>query len=171
MIEYPAEPVGDFPTPPRSVLDERGREIELRRLRPEDGLVEMYVDFPPDDRAQGIPPATESAIRSWLETLGAPDCLNLVAVHDGTPVGHTTLVPDQAGARELAIFVCQAYQNAGVGTALLETTLGAARQAGIDRIWLTVERWNTAAIALYERVGFETVETEQFELTMALRLS
>ena len=170
MIEYPPDPVGGFPSPPRSVLDGKTREICLRRLRTDDRLFEMYAEFSPEDRAQGIPPTSETAIRSWLEELCRPECLNLVAVHD-ILVGHATLVPDGDGGFELAIFVRRAYQYAGVGTALLETTLGAARQAGIDRIWLTVERWNDPALALYERVGFKTVDTEQFELTMALRLS
>ena len=170
MIEYPADPVGDFPSPPRSVVDDEGREVRFCRLRGDDRLAEMYAEFSPEDRAQGIPPASETAIRSWLEELRHPECLNLVAVHDAL-VGHATLVPDGDGGFELAIFVCRAYQHAGVGTALLETTLGAARRAGIDRIWLTVERWNDPALALYERVGFEPVDTEQFELTMALRLS
>lgn len=169
MIEYPTDPVGGFQSPPRSVVDGEGREIRLRRLRTDDRLAEMYAEFSPGDRAQGIPPASETAIRSWLEELRRPECLNLVAVHDEL-VGHATLVPDGDGGFELAIFVCRAYQHAGVGTALLKTTLGAARRAGIDRIWLTVERWNDPALALYERVGFEPVDTEQFELTMALRL-
>ncbi len=170
MIEYPPDPVGGFPSPPRSVVDDEGREIRLRRLRGDDRLFEMYAEFSPEDRAQGIPPASETAIRSWLEELRRPECLNLVAVHDAL-VGHATLVPDDQGGFELAIFVCRAYQHAGIGTALLQTTLGAAQRAGIDRVWLTVERWNDAALALYDRVGFEAVETEQFELTMALRLS
>jgi Acetyltransferases len=170
MIDYPPNPVGGFPSPPRSIVDEESRNIRLRRLRADDSLVEMYAGFLPEDRAQGIPPASESAIRSWLKTIRTSECLNLVAV-DATPVGHATLVPDEDGGFELAIFVCRDHQHAGIGTALLRTTLGAAGQAGIDRIWLTVERWNDPALALYERVGFEPVETEQFERTMSLRLS
>jgi len=37
-------------------------------------------------------------------------------------------------------------------------------------VWLTVERWNRAAVALYEDVGFERSGTESFELEMSLRL-
>jgi len=35
---------------------------------------------------------------------------------------------------------------------------------------LTVERWNNPAIALYERVGFESTGTESFEQEMAILL-
>lgn len=172
MTGPPDEPVGGFPRPPRSVVDDEGREILFRLLSPDetDGLVELYLGFAPADRAQGIPPASEAGIRSWLDRITGTGRLNLVARCDDVPVGHATLVPDEQQSVELAIFVCQSHQDAGVGTALLRTTLGAAQSAGVDRIWLTVERWNSPAIAVYRRVGFKTVSSEQFELRMALRL-
>ena len=37
-------------------------------------------------------------------------------------------------------------------------------------MWLTVERWNDPAIALYRKVGFETTNTESFEIEMSIRL-
>ncbi|PSP18103.1 GNAT family N-acetyltransferase [Halobacteriales archaeon QH_10_67_13] len=156
MIEYPADPVGGFPSPPRSIVDGEAREIRLRRLRADDRLAEMYAEFSPKDRAQGIPPASKTAIRSWLEKLRRPECLNLVAVHDAL-VGHAVLVPDGDGGFEL-------------GRKPPRCGKRSRRSTGIDRIWLTVEHWNDPALALYERVGFEPVDTEQFELTMALRL-
>jgi len=87
-----------------------------------------------------------------------------------TVAGHATLVPDD-DAHELAIFVDQAYQGAGVGTALIRALLGHGARVGIERVWLTVERWNRAAVALYEKVGFETASAESFELEMAARLA
>jgi len=38
-------------------------------------------------------------------------------------------------------------------------------------VWLTVERWNHAAISLYEKVGFETTGVESFDLEMAIRIA
>jgi len=100
--------------------------------------------------------------------------VNVVAEHEDTPgtelVGHATLVPDGEEAYELAIFVLSRYQNAGIGTSLITGLLGAGQRQGVERVWLTVERWNNAAIALYKKVGFETSGTESFELEMALRL-
>jgi GNAT superfamily N-acetyltransferase len=72
---------------------------------------------------------------------------------------------------ELAIFVVGPYQHAGIGTELLKTLLGAGRERGVSRVWLTVERWNEPAVALYRSVGFETSDAEVFELEMSLRLS
>jgi len=169
--EYPTEIAGPYAAPPRTFTDAEDREIEVRRCDGEiDPLVAMYRSFDPEDRAQGIPPTQEPAIREWLESVLDADCINVVAVHDDAVVGHAMLVPDRHGASELAIFVLRAYQQAGIGTALIETLLGAGRQAGVDRIWLTVERWNAPAMALYRKVGFEPSDPTGFEIEMAATL-
>lgn len=169
--EYPDESVDGFPEPPRTFTDGEGREIELRRADNDiEGLVEMYLDFNPEDRAQGIPPTNEEAIREWLDAVSGGDCMNVVACHEGRPVGHVMLVTDHDGAYELAIFVLQPYQSAGIGTELVRTILGAGEIEGIERVWLSVERWNSPAVALYEKIGFETTGSERFEKMMTLRL-
>jgi GNAT superfamily N-acetyltransferase len=169
---YPDEPAEEFPQPPRTMSDREDRAIDVIPADDADteSLVEMYLDFDPADRAQGIPPVKEEAIREWLETILDDDCVNVVAKHDDTVAGHATLVPDNEGEHELAIFVLQAYQGAGIGTALVETLLGYGQAEGIDHVWLTVERWNEPAIALYEKVGFEISSAESFEIEMAIRL-
>jgi GNAT superfamily N-acetyltransferase len=171
-IEYPDEPVDGFSPPPRTVTDSEGREIQLTRSHDErEALVEMYLDFEPEDRAQGIPPTKEAEIREWLDAVTTEDGLDVVAHHDGDAVGHVMLVGDNEGAYELAIFVLQPYQGAGIGTALVETALGAASELGIERVWLSVERWNKPAVSLYEKIGFQPCGGERFERMMALRLA
>jgi GNAT superfamily N-acetyltransferase len=169
---YPDEPAGEFPRPPRTITDREDRPIDVIAADDADteSLVEMYLDFDPADRAQGIPPVKEEPIREWLDTILDDDCVNVVAKHEDTVAGHATLVPDNDGEHELAIFVLQAYQGAGIGTALVETLLGRGQAEGIDHVWLTVERWNDPAIALYEKVGFETSSAESFEVEMAILL-
>lgn len=182
---YPDEAVGSFPGPPTTVTDREGRSIELREIDGTDAadreaLVKMYVRFDPTDRAQGIPPSGEKRVREWIETIG-PEGIHVVAAHEGEVVAHATLVPETDDPEaieepgeipwELAIFVLQEYQRAGIGTHLLEHLLGHATEQGVDRVWLTVERWNAPAIALYEAVGFERCGTESFEQEMAIRLA
>lgn len=62
---YPDEPAGEFPRPPTTFTDRDGREITSKVADDDDfeGLVEMYVEFDPSDRAQGIPPVREDQIR------------------------------------------------------------------------------------------------------------
>jgi ribosomal protein S18 acetylase RimI-like enzyme len=170
--EYPDEVAGPYEGPPRSFADRDGRDIEIRRYDDEfEMLVEMYLQFDPEDRAQGIPPTAEKGIRKWLDNLLLDECVNVVAWHGDDAVGHATLVPDTEGASELAIFVLREYQEAGIGTQLIECLLGAGRESGIEQVWLTVERWNKAATALYRKVGFEPCDTSGFELEMAAKLA
>ena len=169
---YPDTPAGPFPAPPIDWTDEAGREIEIRVCQADrESLLEMYADFDPAERAQGIPPVGESAIRDWLDHLLCADCYNVVATHDGDVVGHATLVGDDEGGYELAIFVHQGYQDAGIGTKLLEALLGHAAADGVERVWLTVERWNKPATYLYQKVGFESTGAEDFEREMSIRLA
>jgi diamine N-acetyltransferase len=181
---YPDAASGPFPAPPSTAEDQSGREIEFRPVDEFEGevlddTVEMYVEFDPTDRAQGIPPTGEERIRNWLETI-AEHSVNVVARHGEDVVGHAVLVPDADDPSEietvseveweLAIFVLQDYQQSGIGTKLLKHLLGHAIELGITHVWLTVERWNTPAIALYERVGFEPTGTENFEQEMGILL-
>jgi len=146
-------------SPPVTFTDEADREIHLRVCTETDyeALVAMYDDFDSSHRAQGIPPLGESAVRSWLDRiLDGPDVL---AIHDERVVGHVSFVPDDTG-HELAIFVHQDYQNAGIGSHLLAAGLDHAREEGVPRVWLTVERQNRRAKRLYRRAGFSTVEPQ-----------
>jgi ribosomal protein S18 acetylase RimI-like enzyme len=169
---YPDDSVGSFPAPPAAITDGSGREIRVRESGQDDfeALVEMYEDFDPADRAQGIPPVDADAIREWLDAIVTPEAVTVVAEHDGRLVGHAILVPDSDEGYELAIFILGEYQGAGIGTGLLEQLLGQGQRAGVERVWLTVERWNEPAIALYRKIGFETSSSESFELEMSIRL-
>ncbi|NHN48341.1 GNAT family N-acetyltransferase [Halostella sp. JP-L12] len=170
---YPDETTGGFEPPPLSFEDREGRDIEIRAFEPDelDAVTEMYADFDPADRAQGIPPTGEDRIETWLETL-IGEGLNVVAWHGDRAAGHATLVPDgdDGETYELAIFVLQEYQEAGIGSQLMECLLGHGEENDVERVWLTVERWNRAAVGLYEKMGFETSNAESFELEMSLRL-
>ncbi|MFB6169693.1 MAG: N-acetyltransferase family protein [Haloarculaceae archaeon] len=169
---YPDEPAGPFEPPPLSFTDAEGRTIDVRSIDESDveALVSMYVAFDPADRAQGIPPGEEARIRDWLDALLGEDAINVAAWHDDDVIGHALLVPDGEESYELAIFVLGSYQEAGIGTRLIEALLGQGQQAGVERVWLTVERWNDAAIHLYRKVGFESAERGSFEMEMAARL-
>lgn len=168
---YPDTTAGPFPRPPHEITDAAGRTITFQVVDWADdreAVVAFYRAFDPGDRAQGVPPIEEPAIRTWLSTVEAG--YDVAAWHENRVVGHATLVPDGDAAYELAIFVLATYQGAGIGTALLETVLGTGQHDGVEHVWLTVERWNHAAITVYERVGFETTDAGNFELEMGITL-
>lgn len=151
----PPHPQSGRGAPPLSVVeDDEGRRIRFQPYEPgaRRSLVSMYTTFDPAQRAQGIPPVREPGIESWLDAvLGGPSVL---AWHGDRVVGHVVFVPDGEDGHELAIFVHQTYQEAGVGSALLAAGLDHARREGVDHVWLTVSGGNTRARHLYEKTGF-----------------
>jgi ribosomal-protein-alanine N-acetyltransferase len=60
-------------------------------------------------------------------------------------------------AEILSIAVARAERGKGIGRALMGAHLGHLAGAGVSSVFLEVERGNAAALALYERLGFETV--------------
>ncbi|MFB6228258.1 MAG: N-acetyltransferase family protein [Halobacteriales archaeon] len=174
---YPEETVDGFPTPPGSFTDAAGRRIDLLAhghgpiTDETEALVAMYANFDSADRAQGLPPTREPAVRQWLDNLLGDGAVNVLAWHDEFVAGHATLVPGSENAHELAIFVHHQYQGAGIGSRLIRSLLGEGERRGVERVWLSVERWNTPAVNLYRDVGFETTNAESFELEMAIRLA
>lgn len=76
------------------------------------------------------------------------------------PVG--TIQGLRSGQREGAIQnigVHPNFRGLGLGTALIDAALSGFRQCGCRSVHLEVTVQNTAAIRLYERLGFRRVET------------
>jgi len=89
---------------------------------------------------------------------------NLVAEVEGCVIGQlglqVCLNTRRRHVAELGMGVSEAFQGQGVGSALLRAALDMADNwLNIRRVELTVYSSNEAAIALYERFGFE-VEAE-----------
>ena len=62
--------------------------------------------------------------------------------------------PSHAHAGHLGMGIIPPYRGQGLGRRLIEATLQAAREAGLERVELSVHADNSRAIALYEKVGF-----------------
>ncbi|MBB3566586.1 GNAT family N-acetyltransferase [Rhizobium sp. BK491] len=81
-----------------------------------------------------------------------------VALDDGKVIGWCDIsrhgFPSHAHAGRLGMGIIPAYRGRGLGRRLIETTLRAARDAGMARVELSVHADNDRAIALYEKVGF-----------------
>lgn len=168
-MECHADSQERFPRIPFTFTDQEGREIDVESYDgPPEPLVSMYEEFDRDSQSQGVPPRTTPQIEEWVETLLA-DGLNVVAFHDGDPMGHAVLVPYD-DTSELAIFVHPEYQRAGVGTELIRGLLGRGQSEGIDHVWLTVSRDNRIAMRLYRSAGFEIRNEDRGEFEMEREL-
>jgi diamine N-acetyltransferase len=143
--------------------------VQIREIRPSDrdDLLSLYRTFDPAQRSQGLPPVVEERRVAWVDGL-VRDSLGVAARSDGRIVGHAVLVPDGQRSYELALFVHQDYQGAGIGGALVDAIVTLAGNRGGGRIWLSVERRNHRAIALYRRMGFREVSADQNEQVWTL---
>jgi len=77
-----------------------------------------------------------------------------VATAADEPIGMVHLEPSRFGYCSIALAVAREWRGRGVGTALFATGIEAARERGFHKLCLSVFAHNTAAIALYRKVGF-----------------
>lgn len=76
---------------------------------------------------------------------------------DGRMVGYFALapVPDEDGELQLSkIYVREEYRGRGLGRAALESAEELCEKTGVRKLWLTVNRQNSATIDFYLRMGF-----------------
>jgi RimJ/RimL family protein N-acetyltransferase len=150
--------------------------IRLARAGDLNGLLDMYLGFEPKLEFQGLPPSTEDRIKRWLLDLLKERNVNFVIeTGDGHLAGHAVLCRDARDRAELAIFLHQAYRGKGLGEQLMQAVVSFGCQClHLKKIWLTVETLNSAAVALYRKLGFvETVKLGHFasELIMEREVS
>ena len=142
-------------TLPVTLAAKDGSPFVVRAMQPADrpALEAMYDAFEPKRAAQGLPPRHLADVRRWLDRVLASGRHLLVEV-DGRIRGHVMLIPIDEHAVELANFLHQAVRDRGIGTTANAVALALARDAGRQRVWLSVEPSNRAAVRSYEKVGF-----------------
>jgi putative acetyltransferase len=79
---------------------------------------------------------------------------DLVAFHRGCIVGWSFIWDLYANEPTFGLGVADAYQGRGLGAALIDQVMAAARRLGLNRVYLTVVQKNHVAWELYERRGF-----------------
>jgi len=83
------------------------------------------------------------------------DATLLVVVDDLTVVGQLFIEVAPYGVADLGMCIVVDYRGRGVGSALMETAIGWAREHGAHKVALQVWPHNEAGIALYRKFGFE----------------
>jgi L-amino acid N-acyltransferase YncA len=113
-----------------------------------------------------LEPWTDEVRREWLvEHASDPSTPVVVAEIEGGPgqvagFAYLSLYRAKAGyryTRETSVYVDARYQRAGVGRALMDVQLAAARSLGLHSLMAVIEAANDASIALHEGLGFEQV--------------
>jgi ribosomal protein S18 acetylase RimI-like enzyme len=78
-------------------------------------------------------------------------------------VGNVTVTPDESQRRHWLVSnvaVDEEFRRRGIARQLMEAATAEARGRGADWLILNVRPHNSAAITLYENLGFETIDTE-----------
>ena len=87
------------------------------------------------------------------------DHASLVAVHGTRVIGNLDVAREEGPVTRhvasIGMAVARDWRGRGVGTALMAESIRWARQAGVEKLALTVYPDNVAARALYRKFGFE----------------
>jgi ribosomal protein S18 acetylase RimI-like enzyme len=138
------------------------------------------IDDPADRRA-----LARALERSYIDTLDCPGLCDLRAIddvieshratgafdpalwwvveHDGKPEGALLLAryPDQSVVELVYIGLAPALRGRGLGRTLMDRAVAAACAAGVAEMTCAVDTNNTAAIRLYDALGFRRFDARQ----------
>ncbi len=154
-----------------SFKDKLGRTVVLRNARSEDAadliqyLKTTSGETPYLIREPEEVTITEENEKQFIQAkIDAERELMLVAFIDGRHVGNCSLMSIAPYKRyrhrcDVAIALYKEYCGCGIGKSMLQTVLDVAKSAGYEQAELEVMAGNKAAIALYEKLGFEKFGT------------
>ncbi|HEV8166945.1 MAG TPA: GNAT family N-acetyltransferase, partial [Actinomycetota bacterium] len=129
------------------------------RARPGDvdTLVELYAGVAAEGRWIAAEAPVDRAMRRrrMSELLDRPDGAMFVAEAGGELVGQVGMELARYGVADLGMLVAAGWRGRGVGSALVAAGLAWAREAGAHKVALQVWPHNQAAVALYEKFGFQ----------------
>jgi len=98
--------------------------------------------------------------RAFLRRVIDGSLPQVLAVVGDEVIGFCDVLPNPAKGfthlGRLGMGVLAAWRRQGIGRLLLDTCLGLARDAGIEKVELEVYSDNVAAVRLYEAFGFRT---------------
>ena len=134
-------------------------EVVVRPAREDDldAIVDLFATVAAEGRWIGTeaPVDRERRRQAMADALGEERTALLVADAQGQIVGELSLRLAGYGVADLGMLVAAGWRGRGLGSALLRAGLDWARQAGAHKVSLQVWPHNRAAIALYEKFGFQ----------------
>ena len=133
-----------------------------RTLSADDGLGELLTAYHLRTQAEkGQPVADAAALPDrYRAEISDPrtafvDDVVLVAVSGSAAVGCVVVTAPVDGRSEIKrLWTEPAFRGRGVASGLLDAAIAHAAEIGAGAVRLSVWKWRTGAIALYERFGF-----------------
>jgi putative acetyltransferase len=122
-------------------------------------LFSVRSEFDVADRARIRDDDLDDLERNYFSRGGAFEVIEDRRVH--RIVGCAGLLPhDERRAELCKMYIESSARGLGLGKRLLENLLAAARRGGFDEVWLETNSVLTTATGMYERYGFQPVETD-----------
>ncbi|WP_327404272.1 GNAT family N-acetyltransferase [Streptomyces sp. NBC_01288] len=148
------------------------REVSIvrrpgRTLSADDGLGELLTAYhlrTEAEKGQAVADADALPDRYQAE-ISDPrtafvDDVVLVAVSGSAAVGCVVVTAPADGRSEIKrLWTDPAFRGRGVASGLLDAAIAHAAESGAGAVRLSVWKWRTGAIALYERFGFAVTES------------
>lgn len=127
----------------------------IRRATPRDGDAVRRFVFD-TLRAYGVEPEPHDHDKDVMTFGEDPEPVDaFVADVDGVAVGSVMVAPRADGVGWLSkFFVDSAYRGRGIGRALLDRAVAAARERGYKRLGLDTRTYFEEAVHLYESTGW-----------------
>lgn len=147
---------------PVPVWTHRSAEVVLTQGQPQhrDAVAGMHQRCSSRSLTCRYHAVTKQLSQHWLARLTAPEVgFCLLAWHGPDVVGMAQLLPvPQAETAELGILTEDAWQQRGVGTALLSTLMGLAPIIGVHTVHAQCLPGQNAVLRTAERAGLERIE-------------
>jgi phosphinothricin acetyltransferase len=141
------------------------RQYSVRAARADDAdaICAIYNEGIEDHGTLETERRTVDERRSWLAARDARHPVVVVET-DGAVVGWASLNVFNARdayrhVADISVYVARAARGKGAGTALLQRLVELGQEIGFHKLVLAGFPWNTASIALYQRLGFREVGT------------
>jgi RimJ/RimL family protein N-acetyltransferase len=131
-------------------------ELRTATLDDWDGFRAVYESISAEGRWIGgeLPIDWDARRPTWEASLTDPQSLIVLAWVDGVPVGWISGGQAPHGRVELGMGILDGYRSQGIGTMLLATVIGWAKQRGAHKVTLELWPHNDRALGLYEKFGF-----------------
>lgn len=91
--------------------------------------------------------------------------ITIILMNDNVPIGYAHIDYDD-NKYWFGICILSNFQGKGYGKKIMEYIFNHEKIKNIDKIYLTVDKINTIAIKLYEKIGFYIIEEKEYFFTM-----
>ena len=82
-----------------------------------------------------------------------------IAVLGNVPCGYSAIKKDATGVFLSKLYVKKGYRRKGIARAMIERINAYAKKNKLKRIWLTCNKYNTASLDTYKKMGYEIIDS------------